>query len=162
MASGFDALRLETQDGTIVAYFAPAFQVTPISRNDLVKTVLPRNRGAQIRDLNKWLWEVTVQGDFEHSDNLPADHKAALEAIFGSLPVTARQQVNRIHHYARITDEGMFLFDAGDEYVALNLGEQDLEAGIFPTVFIDEFRPPRTTGLSRVNFMVKMTVGFER
>lgn len=159
--SDYDAIRLETQDGEVIAYLAPAFKVTPMMKNDLMKNVLPRGRGTKIRDVNKWAWELTVQGQFEHSSNLPTDHQDALESLFGSLPVTARQQVNRIRHYIKTVESGMVLYENSDEYSATNIDDVDFEDGKFPTVFVTEFRPPRTGGHSRMEYMIKMDVGFE-
>lgn len=159
--SEYDAIRLETQDGDVVAYFAPAFQVTPMDKNDLMVNVLPRGRGTRVRDINKWQNEITVQGQFEHSSNLPDDHQSALESVFGSLPVTPRQQVNRIRYFARTTDEAMILYENEDEYSATNMDEVDLQDGVFPTVFIQEFRPPRHGGHQRMEYMVKLVVGFD-
>lgn len=157
----YEAIKLTKQDGTVVAYFAPAFKVTPVMKNELIKKVMPKNKGTKIRDINKWQWEVTVQGQFEHSDNLPQDHQNALESLFGSLPVSARQQVNRIRHLIQTTDEAMFLYENADEYTATSKSEIDIENGIFPTVVVEEFRPPRTGGHSRFQYTVKLVVGFD-
>ena len=156
----YTSLRLE-KDGTVVAYFAPSFKVSPLLKNDLKKYPLPRARGQGIRDMRIIVMEVVVQGTFEDSRNLPEDHKDALVALFGQAIVTERDQVNRIQHYANLGGK-MKLYVGSDSYTAENLGEQDLEAGIYPTVFIAEVRPPHLSGLTRVEYMVRFDVGFQK
>ncbi len=158
--SNYDAIKLRMQDGTIVAYFAPNFKTVPVEKNDLIVNALPRFTGQKIRDINKWSFEIRLQGAFDHSDNLPDDHSTALETVFGSLPVTARDQINRIRYFAR-SEAPMELIDNTDEYTATNTSEVDFQAGTFPTVFLSDIRPKRTGGQSRMSYTFKFEVGFE-
>lgn len=157
----YDAMRLTKQDGTVVAYFAPNFKITPIMKNDLKNEPMPYERGTKVRNILKWTEEFTVQGQFEHSENLPDDHKTALESLFGKSPVTARDQVNRVKWAAKSYESAFYFYDNTDEYTATSPSEADYKNGVFPTVFIDEFRPPRTGGHSRMEYMTKFIVGLE-
>ena len=155
-----EEIRLE-KNGVVVAYFAPNFQVTPIDAHDLKPFILPRGRGTRAKDLQMWRGEITIQGEFEHSDNLPTAHRNALTTLFGHSPVTAMEQVNRIRHFARTTTGTYDLFVGENSYNANTSDDVDIENGVFPPVFIMEIRPPRTSGLTRVNYMVQFLEGFQ-
>lgn len=126
-----------------------------------MKNVLPRGRGTRIRNILGYQEELTIQGQFEHSDNLPPAHQNALESLFGSLPVTPRQQVNRIKYYAKTDNNAMNLYEGSDEYTATSDSDINIQNGVFPTVFIEEIRPPRMGGHARMEYTIKLAVGFE-
>ena len=146
---------------TVVAYFAPNFKQEFPMVNDLKVYRRPRGNLTKFKDFQLWDMSVVLQGIFETSDNLPADHKAALIALFGKDPVTARDQVNRIRSFA-VNSPGAFnLFIGTDRFTATAVGGVDLAAGMFPTVAIREIRPPKPAGVSRIDYLIRFIVGFE-
>jgi len=152
----------EVGSDTVVAYFAPNFEVRPVLDNDLKGQPLPRQRTEIVRDLRIIQHEVTVQGIFMDSRNVPKPHKDALESTFGTSPVTPRMQVNRIEYYM-FAEGGPFEFYEGDdEYTATEQSGIDWENGIKPVVNIDQFRPPSNAGVSRFEYMLKFKPGVER
>ena len=163
--SDYTHTRLE-KDGTVVAYFAPGFEVNPVLKNKLNVIDRPKVDETETQvsiamDLFKIRHEVTVQGVFEDSDNLPNDHKNALESLFGHSPVTAREQVNRLRYYMLVKGGAFELYEGSDEYTATSKAEADPQNGIYPTVFIDEIRPTRMGGHSRFNYTIKFVTGVE-
>lgn len=155
-------IRLETTGGTVIAYFAPNFEVTPVFANDLKGNPLPREDTEIVRDLRMITSELTVQGVFEDSRNLPSAHKSALETLFGTAPVTPRMQVNRIIDFM-FTQGGPFNFyNDTDSYTATTTSGIDWAGGTKPVVNISEFRPPEEAGVARFEYMVKLKPGVER
>lgn len=154
-------IRLETTGGTVIAYFAPNFRVEPVLKNDLFAEPMPGGDSSVVQDVGTIRHEVTVQGVFEHSDNLPSGHVSALETVFGhSAPITAREQVNRIKHY--MFEGGPFNFyDDTDSYTATSNAGVDRANGTYPTVALDEFRPPSEGGFGRFEYVAKLVVGVE-
>lgn len=155
-------IRLETTGGTVVAYFAPNFEVKPVLDNDLKGQPLPRGKASVIRDVRLIKTEITVQGEFMPSDDLPAPHKNDLESLFGKSPVTARDQVRRIRYYMQEEGGPFNLYENGDEYTATSDSGVDRQNGVYPAVNIGQFRPPTMAGHERAEYMVKMTPGVPR
>lgn len=155
-------IRLETTGGTVIAYFAPNFEVQPLLDNDLKGQPLPRGDPSVIRDLRLIQTEITVQGAFEDSDELPAAHKSDLESLFGKSPVTARDQVRRIRRFMQEDGGPFVLYEGADEYSAQTASAVDRANGVYPTVNVKQFRPPSLGGHSRYEYMVKMKVGMPR
>lgn len=154
-------IRLETTGGTVVAYLAPNFKIEPVAKNNLFSQARPRGKPAITRDNKMVQHQIVAQGVFEHSENLPAAHKNDLETLFGTAPVTARDQVNRVFDYM-IQEGGPFhLYDVTDEY-KYGTGNVDYSSGKYPPVQIEEFRPPSEGGFERFNYMIKFEVGVER
>lgn len=147
----------------VVAYLAPNFEVNPVLSNDL-KTgdSLQRWPNNIIRDFRLITHEITVQGAFEHSEELPKSHRDDLEELFGKSPVTARDQIDRVLRYAKTHGGPFELYDGFDEYTATTGGNTDYQTGTFPTVQISEIRRPSTSGVSWTEYMIRMTVGVER
>jgi len=158
--TNYDAIRL-VKNSVVVAYLAPNFTVKPAMINDLKTFLLARGRQSKSNDIGKWGHEIVAQGVFAHSDNLPADHKAALIALFGVDPVTPKMQINRVKYYA-LTQGGAYdFYDDGDEYTATSLGAIDIADGVFPTVFLKEVRPSSTGGLTRMPYTIRLVVSFD-
>jgi hypothetical protein len=161
------AIRLE-QGGTVVAYLAPASQITPVSKNDLFAQTLAHGRGAVARDVGRWYWEVTIQGTFQHSDNLPEQHRIALEDLFGLQEVTAEMQMRRIYQYAVGVGGNFDLYTPQAEYTARDETELRFDPAYpgdilrLPQVAFDEIRGPYVAGKDRVDFMLKFISGFSR
>lgn len=160
MVEEYEELRLE-KSGDVVAYFAPHFKVSPVMKNDLKKFVLPRAKGQNIRDLRMIVQEIVVQGTFVDSEGLPAEHAAALVALFGKDPVTANDQINRLQYYTFFGGK-MKLYVGADSYDADTLSELDIEDGHYPTVFIAEVRPSSLAGLGKREYTIRFDVGFQR
>ena len=86
------------KDGEVVAYLAPTSQITPVTKNE--SDARPRVKKFPVAiDTRRYWHEVAVQGTFEHSDDLPAEHRLALQDLFGREQVTAEMQMRRIFQY---------------------------------------------------------------
>ena len=155
-------IRLETPGGTVIAYFAPNFEVRPTLDNELKGNPLPRGETEIVRDLRLIQHEVTVQGVFEDSRNLPDVHASELESVFGTAPVTPRMQVNRIEHYMYEVGGPFYFYEGADEYTVEDDANVDWQNGIKPVVNISQFRPPSDGGQSRFEYMVQLKPGVER
>ena len=165
--STYSDIRL-VKGGTVVAYLAPTAQITPVSKNDPFIGTLSKGGGAIARDVRRWYWEVTIQGVFESSTNLPADHRAALQNLFGLSEVSAEIQMRRIYQYALGVGGNFDLYTPQILYTARNENElrfdpaypQDLIR--LPQVVFDEIRGPYEAGKSRIEWMLKFISGFSR
>lgn len=161
--SDHENIRLEeVGSDTVIAYFAPNFEVRPTLDNDLKGNPLPREETEIVRDMRLIQHEVTVQGVFEDSRNLPEPHKSDLEDLFDDAPVTPRMQVNRIEAYMYEEGGPFEFYEGGDEYTATEQSEIDWSDGIKPVVNISQFRPPQEAGLRRFEYMVQLKPGVER
>lgn len=155
-------LRIETPGGDIVAYLAPNFEVTPVVDDDLVVRNRARGDPAIVRDLRRITEQVTVQGVFEHSSNLPSAHRNDLQSVFETTSeVTPRDQVNRIKSYMYTQGGPFYFFDGNDEYRIQDQSNIDWANGLFPAVSIAQFRPPNEAGAPRHEYVIKMAVGLE-
>lgn len=159
--SDHTSIRLETTGGTVVAYFAPNFRVEPVFKNNLFAEEMPGEDSGIVQDVGTIRHEVTIQGVFESTDNLPSVHTSDLQSLFStSGEVTAREQVNRIKDY--MFQGGPFNFyDGTDSYTATSNGGVDRANGTFPVVNIDEFRPPSEGGFAKFEYVIKLVVGVE-
>jgi len=155
-------IRLETTGGTVIAYFAPNFEVRPTLDNDLKGNPLPRGETEIVRDLRLIQHEVTVQGIFEDSRNLPEAHKNDLESLFGTAPVTPRMQVNRIEDFMYNEGGPFNFYEGNDSYTKTDDANIDWANGEKPVVNISQFRPPSDGGLSRFEYMVQLKPGVTR
>lgn len=156
--------RLETPAGEVVMYLAPNAEYRPVYKNDLKAQARPRGKPTIARDQQMWTTEFTLQGTLEDSDNLPVAHEDDLVALNSnwSRPVTAIQQKNRMTHFLLDYGGPFYLFDGTDEYTAESQSAVDIENGVYPTVQVDEWRPPRDSGKSRVEYTLKMKTGVSR
>ena len=155
-------LELDDDSNTVIAYFAPLFEVNMSHSNDITNEPITDGRTIT-QDFGRWKDEVTVQGTFMHSDNLPQPHQDALETLFGSLPVTAQQQVDRLVGLTRYGDNGPYNFyNIGRSYEVGNEGdESDVVSGDYPPVVLEEIRPAEEGGRLRDDILIRMAVGTE-
>lgn len=162
----YDAIRLTTPDGTVIAYFAPVFEVTPQDQNDIFEA--PRGGGngsAIVRDNGLWTSELTVQGTFHHSETLSGAFRTALQDLFGQQTVTPDDQVNRLRsHTVYAAPQTLNLYHRETEYTATVEDDLDIENGIYPAVGVSELRVPEDgeTSGNQIDFLVRLSVGLER
>ena len=155
--------RLETPGGTVIMYLAPNTQYRPVYQNDLHHNARPRGEPPITRDISMWSSQFTLQGELVDSDALPQAHETDLVALSGwSAPVSAAQQKNRLTYYLIDVGGPFYLYDGADEYTAESESAVDRENGVFPTIQIEEYRPPRDAGKSRVSYTIKCKMGIER
>ncbi|NEU57107.1 hypothetical protein [Halorussus sp. MSC15.2] len=152
----------ENADDDVVAYFAPNFEVQPSFDNDLFTAERATSRPTVARDNQQYSHELSVEGVFEDSDRLPDAHRADVEAMVGSSPATARQQVNRLVHYATQVGGPFYLYEGTDEYTAESTAAMDVQNGVYPAVQIASVEPPSQGGLSRFEYSVQFVVGVPR
>lgn len=157
-------IRLETKDGDVIVYMAPSFEWEPTFSNSLTNEPIPGKENAALAlDLDQWIGEITVQGQFDHSANLPADHVSAIESNIGlTAPFSAQDQVN----YAidrLVFDESVSapynLYIEGDEYTALTPQDANPENGVYPNVTISEIRRPQEAGFNRLSYLFRFVIG---
>jgi hypothetical protein len=153
--------RLETPDGTVVAYLAPTMEVSPTFDNSLNSNPIPDSQKTIVRDLRLFEHEIVFQGTFSHSDDLPPAHQNDLQTLFGSLPVTARDQVNRIIRFAYEQGGPFYLYDGSDEYTAESASNIDVANGVFPTVQVGQIRASREETFIREGFTLQFSIGLE-
>lgn len=163
-------IRLETKEGSVIAYLAPSFEWEDSWSNSTINNELPgEDTQARIIDLDQWIGEITIQGSFEDSENLPQSHQTDLANISGfSLPVTAREQATRILKYSVFGSEvadttGPYNLYIGDlEFTAQSVGGIDFSGtgAVLPNVALTEFRTPDEPPTSRNEYMLRFAVGF--
>jgi len=156
--------RIETPGGAVVMYLAPNAKYQPVYQNDLHSQTRPEGEPPISRDIGKWGMEFTLQGDLVDSNDLPQAHEDDLVALDSnwSAPVTAVQQKNRLAYYLIDVGGPFYLYDGADEYTAESASAVDRANGVYPTVQVEEFRPPRDAGMSRLNYTIKFKAGVER
>ena len=157
------AVRLE-KDGEVVAYLAPTSQITPVTKNE--SDARPRVKKFPVAiDTRRYWHEVAVQGTFEHSDDLPAEHRLALQDLFGREQVTAEMQMRRIFQYVFTHGGGFDLYtphilyispDADWEIEHPTVGDHPL---VMQTAVIDEIRAIQASGREQVYWTIKFAVG---
>lgn len=157
-------IRLETAGGTVVAYLAPNAETTPVLDNDLFSAQPARGDPSIVRDVQKISFEITAQGTFESSENLPDAHATDLENLFGTSPVSALDQINRVVHYVHDPSEGgpFNFYWRGNSFTATTSAGVDFQNGVYPVVNVSQFRPPTAGGFSRGEYTLQMTVGIPR
>jgi hypothetical protein len=160
--SSHTEIRLEAKDGTVLGYLAPSFEWEESWTNDTIDNPLPgEDTQAQVLDLSQWIGEVTVQGQFEDSTNLPPNHRQALQNLGFSLPVSAQEQVDRILEYIVFGGESPInLYILDNEFTANNEAQVDPTNGVYPNVAVSEIRTPEEAGLLRKEFLFRFSVGF--
>lgn len=161
----YDSIRLETLDGTVVAYFAPNFEVNPQYNNDVTDVPRQGDRPARVVGNGLWTQELVVQGTFMHSDEVNPDFREALQDLFAAQTVTAIDQVNRLCDMVVYSEtESFVLHHRGNEYAATSVGSIDAANGIYPAVTPSELRMPEEAewSHSRTDYMVRMSSGIPR
>lgn len=159
----WDDYRLETSDGDAIMYLAPSFEWEPANNNDVTQNALPGEESLPlVLDLGRWTMEITVQGQFEDSTNLPPDHRQALLDLESwTEPISAEQQLWRVLDfvtYARASPPyhlylGEWQFTAGSQ------AQVDPINGVFPNVTLTEIRPSEEAGLSRNEWLLRFALG---
>jgi len=165
----YDSLRLETKspDSKTIALFAPSFSWEPSWTNDAATNPLPGgDNQAQIFDLSQWVGEIIIQGQFEDSQNLPPNHRNALDGIFPSgTPVSAQEQVDRAVEFLVFDPNPPYnLYINNRKYTANSKGEMNsdggVSSGVYPNVSCSEIRTPEEAGLTRNEFLFRFNIGF--
>lgn len=159
----YNDVRLE-KDGAVVMYLAPTSQITPVLKNE--SDPRPRLKRFPVAiDLRRYWHEVDVQGTFEHSDNLPEDHRAALQDLFGREQVTAEMQLRRIFQYVFTYGGAFELYTPHILYIAPGtewtiehpaLGDRPI---VMQTAVIEEIRAWWVSGRERIDWTIKCLAG---
>lgn len=161
----YENIRLETTGGTVVAWFAPSFEVQPTDQNDLTATPRPRGDPPRVIDNGLWQSEFTVQGAFVHSDDMRDAHRTAVQNEFNQSTVTPTDQINRLRFYTIYSDPQPFNFYHNEnEYTAASDTDVNVEDGTYPVAWVQELRTPEQgeTNSSRADFLVRMNIGVSR
>ena len=158
-------VRLETPGGDVVAYLAPETAVQPAGETDLTRAEMTPSLDTPVVVSHQTvLPELVVTGVLEHSANLPSAHQSALDSVFGSLPVTPRDQVRRLKGYIADPDEGgpFYFYDGADSYDVDAGGTVDW-SGSYPTVQVRQLRTRSLGGTetSRMEYTLRLLVGWQ-
>lgn len=159
--SDHTSVRLETTSGTVIAYLAPNFEVKPTFKNDLFSQDATEGKSI-VRDHQIIAHELVAQGVFMDSREVRDAHRTDLENLFGTSPVTPRDQVNRVVSYVRGEGGPYHFYEGSDSYTATDSANVDVANGVYPVVQVDEFRPPQESGRPRFEYMLRMKVGVPR
>jgi len=154
--SDYSTVRLE-KNGTVVAYLAPSAEVN-IAYNNEVQTYEYEGKNKAI-DYRRVRQEVTIQGEFKDSDDLPTAHTSALQSLFGESTVTRRQQANRVRYYMHQVGGKFDLYVGDDEYTASSQSDLDQANGVFYQVTIDEYRQREVPGKQLLNYTIRFVMG---
>lgn len=163
--SSHDSIRLEQPDGTVIAYLAPEFEITPQDRNDVFEAGRGAAREPIVRDNGLWTSEIVAQGAFVHSDELPPTHRSALQTLFGQQTVTPLDQINRLRALTVYAQPGaVHFYHRSNEYRASSASGIDVQNGVYPAVAIAELRNPEDGDISgnRAEWLIRMSVGLQR
>lgn len=160
-------IRLETTSGDPIAYFAPNAETNRSFDNELVNNALPgADTSALVMDFSQWMGEITVQGEFEHTDNLPQAHQNDVVALNSnwSLPVTAREQFNYLISVVVFEQQGPFHFyHEGDKYTAETQEDIDVKNNSrYPAVSVSQIQPALSSGQTREGYTVRFQIGVEQ
>jgi hypothetical protein len=158
----YNNIRLETPGGDTVCYFAPAFELTPQSKNDAHTN--PRPTGPAIaRNMGLWTTELVAQGEFVHSEDVPPDFRDALQSLHNQSTVTPTDQVLRLDDYTtHASSHGAYYLYYNDRtYRAETESELDVANGEYPAVVPLETRVPEQGEVSgnRIDYLVRFAVG---
>ncbi|MCU4743453.1 hypothetical protein [Natronoglomus mannanivorans] len=163
--SGYDAIRLETPTGTVVAYLAPSFEVVPQDQNDVFEGSRPDD-SAIVTNNGLWTSELTVQGAFVHSDEARGPFQQALQDLHGQQIVTPDDQINRLREHTVYAPGQSYLhfYHRDNEYVAASDSSVDVGDGIYPVVTPVELRMPENgeTSTLRTDFLIRLAIGTPR
>ncbi len=150
--------------GVVVAYLTPIGGINAVSKANIFAADRAKGKGTIARDNLQIRHEVVVQGDFVHSNDLPAAHRAALQSLFSTSQVTPDMQRRRVDA-ARLAVGGQFdLYLGGDQYTATSESGVSYarDGNTYPQVTIDEFRWDWDGNPNRIMYTLKFIVGFEK
>lgn len=162
--SEYTAYRLK-KGNEIVAYLAPVKQHEIVYRTTLFAEPRTKGRGTIAKDSRVYMVAITLQGTFEHSDNLPADHAAALQSLFGTPDVTAEMQMRRIYQYAYSVGGTFDLFTPDIEFTATSDEEIRVDPAYpgdtlrLPQVLFNQIRGPYVAGSPRIEWVLDLVAG---
>jgi len=154
--------RLETTDGTVIAYLAPAVTVQPTLGADLTTTRDSEALAAPtVADTLLVTTELRAQGVLEHSRNLPGTHANDVESLIGGGIATPQDQARRIQYFmAGGEGGGPYYFYHGDEHYDVEPGGTVDWDTAFPTVQLSQFRTRGRNKELRLEYTLIMQVGW--
>lgn len=162
--SEFTTYRLKKGD-EIVAYLAPVKQREIVYKATIFGEPRSQGRGAIVLDSRVYLVDITLQGTFEHSDNLPMDHRTALQMIFGAQKVTAEMQMRRIYQYALGVGGTFDLYTPDIEFTATTDEEIRVDPQYpadplrLPQVMFNQIHGPYVAGSPKIEWVLNLKAG---
>lgn len=155
------------KNGSVVMYLAPVDEIQHHDSNDHTIKGLPNDRPPFLYNMNRVVGEITIQGSFLHSSELPDEtstsHQSELLDLFGNpSEVTAEDQMNRLRAKTLWSSDTSLLdiYCKDTKYIAATDSELDPLNGIFPQASIKELRHTDKSGNNRISFMIKFNIGF--
>lgn len=151
------SVRLE-KSGEVVAYLAPECEVfiatgTEIEHERAGSPIPVAEPSGQPET------KIVVHGKFRPTDSESVSESKAndIESMFGSTPVSARDQFTRLRY--GVETGGLFEFyEHGDEYVARSSDEIDWRDGMMPAVEIEECLPLTVGNQPEMEYRITMAV----
>lgn len=140
-----------------VAYFCPLSEVNPVMKNDLFAADRTGDKQTLAKDKRLYHHEVVVQGEFVHSSQMAADHKAAVQSVFSRATVTPLNQMRRVIDYARSIGGQYNLYLGDDQYTATTAASVNYgpDGCTYPQVVFDEIRPIIDVNSNKVTYTLK-------
>lgn len=162
MSSGYQYARL-AKNGSTVLYLAPVLEISPVITSSLFTADRAEGAGTITKDKRVDRHEVTIQGEFVPTDDMQADHKAAVQALFSRSTVTAAQQFRWLSALKLYVGGQFDLYLGDDQYTATSADavDYDLDGSTYPQVAIEEVRGAQDTRATRIPYTLKLVVGFE-
>ncbi|HOI13755.1 MAG TPA: hypothetical protein PLG75_07850 [Methanoculleus sp.] len=160
----YTAYRLK-KGNEIVAYLAPVKQNEIVYKATIFNEPRMRGKGAIAMDSRVYHVAITLQGTFEHSDNLPLDHRTALQNLFGYSEVTAEMQMRRIYQYAYQVGGTFALYTPDIEFTAATDEEIRVDPAYpadplrLPQVMFNQIRGPYVAGSPKIEWVLDLVAG---
>lgn len=150
-------------NGYVRLYLAPLAEENVVLKNSLFTGDRSGGRGTIVKNKLICRHEITLQGEFVPTSEMPADHKAAVQTLFGRPTVSAADQF-RVLEILNLQEEQNFDLVLGDDrYTAATPAElsYSVDGCVFPKVAIDELRKNKLTKKDRVGWTLRLIAGFE-
>lgn len=159
--TGYSWARL-AKGGTTRLYL-PVSEVNRVVVSKLFTADRSEGKGSITKDKRVDIHEITVQGEFVPSSDMPAEHKAAVQALFSRSVVTAEEQLRWLLALKLYVGGQFDLYLGDDQYTATSADEviYDIDGSTYPQVVIEEVRESRDTRATRIGYTLKMRAGFE-
>jgi len=149
--------------GYVRIYLAPLDEENIVLKNSLFTGDRSGGRGTIVKNKLVCRHEIALQGEFVPSKEMPADHKAAVQTLFGRAVVSAEDQFRVLQLLNLQEERNLDLILGNDRYTAATPAElaYSVDGCTFPRVAIDELRKNAKAGKNRVGWTLRLIAGFE-
>lgn len=150
-------------NGAVRLYLAPLAEENVVLKNSLFAGDRAGGRGTIIKNKLICRHEITLQGEFVPTREMPTDQKAAVQTLFGRATVSASDQFRVLEVLNLLEEQNLDLVLGDDRYTAATPAELSYSVGgcTFPKVAIDELRRSKSTKHERVGWTLRLIAGFD-